>query len=79
MPPDISTMLEGLWAIRKDVVDGWLFAPTKRAGEIHLLKLSGVGRVSVPALRRNDNCPPGRPCCTLFHTLFAFSSSRALD
>ena len=29
---------------------------------------SGVGRVSVPALRRNGNCPAGRPCRILFHT-----------
>ena len=26
------------------------------------LGLSGVGRVSLLALRRNDNCPAGRPC-----------------
>ena len=37
---------------------------------------SGVGRVSVPALRRNNNCPAGRPYRILFHTwLESFSSA----
>ena len=48
----------------------------------HRLKLSGVGNVSVPALRRKDNCPAGRSCVILLHTWFASSSSttaRALD
>ena len=36
---------------------------------------SGVGMVSVPALRRNDNCPTGRPCRILFHTWLESSSS----
>ena len=41
----------------------------------HRLKLSGVGNVSVPALRRKDNCPAGGPCVILLHTWFASSSS----
>ena len=32
------------------------------------LRLSGVGRVSVPALRRKDSCPAGRPDMILFQT-----------
>ena len=31
--------------------------------------------VSVPALRRNKNCPAGRPCKILFHTWLESSSS----
>ena len=36
----------------------------------HNLKMSGVGNVSVPALRRKDNFPAGRPCVILLHTWF---------
>ena len=39
------------------------------------LKLRGVGRVSVPALRRKDIWPAGRPCMILFQTWFDFSNS----
>ena len=41
----------------------------------HHLKLSGVGNVSVPALRSKDNRPAERSCVTLLHIWFAFSSS----
>ena len=35
----------------------------------------GVGRVSVPVLRRNSNCPAGRTCRILFHTWLESTSS----
>ena len=47
--------------------------PTRRASTnavavvlYHHLKFSGVGRVSVPTLRRKDICHAGSPCMVLF-------------
>ena len=68
-----SEQLERMWWMV-----GCLFPHNGHRGSIfsrHRLRLSGVGRVSVPALRRKDSWPAGRPCRTLFHTLFTSSSS----
>ena len=42
---------------------------------LHRLRFSGVGRVSVPALKRKDIWPDGRPCMILFQTWLEFSNS----
>ena len=42
---------------------------------LHLLRLSGVGRVSDPALTRKESCPVRRPAWMRPHTLFLASSS----
>ena len=42
---------------------------------LHRLRFSGVGRVSVPALKRKDIWPAGRPCMILFQTWLEFSNS----
>ena len=42
---------------------------------LHLLRLSGVGRVSDPSLSRKESCPAGRPAWMRPHTLFLASSS----
>ena len=66
-------------AIREDVVNGGLFVATEGTAGIvfsfQRLRLSGVGTVSVPALRRNDNSPAGRPCRIPFHIWLESSSS----
>ena len=59
-------------------MNGGLFVATVQLGSVFSfqhLGLSVVGRVSVPGLRRNDNCPAGRPCRILFHTWLESSSS----
>ena len=60
-------------------MNGGLFVPQRgQQGSVfsfQCLRLNEVGRASVPALRRNDNCPAGRPCMILFHTWFLSSSS----
>ena len=64
-------------AVGEGMVDSGLFVATERTAGVHVQSPVEwyIGNVSVPALRRKDNCPARGPCVILFHTWFASSSS----
>ena len=68
-----SEQLERMWWMV-----GCLFPHNGHRGSIFSRqrpRLSGVGRVSVPALRRKDSWPAGRPCRTLPHFIYILEFS----
>ena len=57
----------GWWCLQRGHLESILI--------FRLLRLSGVGRVTDPALTRKESCPAGRPAWMRPHTLFWASSS----
>ena len=52
----------GWWWLQREHLESTLI--------LHLLRFSGVGRVSDPALTRKESCPAGRRAWMRLHTLF---------
>ena len=76
MPSSVPSLFEGLRAIGKDMVNCWRvsLAQVESILSLQFFRLGGVGSVSVPANRKEESCPAGRPSTIHLQTWFLPSS-----